>query len=724
MAVDDLVVRAQIRDELSAPLKEIRSELADVRQEVDKVGDASSRTARKTRDLDTEFTKSSRSGAVLAKGAGVIKSALLGVGAAVGGLGIVSFFKTAIMQASDLSESVNAVKVSYGKAAAGILKLGKNSAKQFGLDKASFNGLAVQFSAFSQTIAGKGGDVSKTFGDLIGRATDFASVMNLEVNDAATLFQSGLAGETEPLRKFGIDLSAAAVQAYAYAKGIAKTGTDLTEAQKVQARYALLMEKTSKMQGDFKNTNDGLANGLRILKSRFMDGAGAIGDLFLPKLADLVSWINTDVVGAFKTASDKVKGFKDDLGGFDFSKVDTKKLGENIISGLGHALDQLGTLGDKLAKGLLKMLGKIDWIGIGIAAGPAVIGLLLGLATGLINGITDPHLWSGIIDHLPAILLAVLSIALLPAKIIGPLAKILGKIPFVGKILEWLVTTLNKAGGKIWPAIWKFIKTIGSRFAQGFGSIKLPGGAFIGKVLAFLGQLIPRALSWFLKLGQRFLRWAGQAAENIGTGLRNKLVGMGDFLVAPFRAGYRLIKPYITKILGWLGSLKTKASSIKTVLSALNPFGDTPTQRGHGNLSLGGTLAAHGAISGSLGGGYRVSNALVGGGGHGPGSGDHQAGRAVDVVGRNLPQYAREVRKRGGYAAIHGQGSGKHVHAVMGDTPTRRTGRIDGPGGSHVTIESGAVVIHAGNASAEEIGIMVEQALRRIQRDAEEMADA
>ena len=39
-------------------------------------------------------------------------------------------------------------------------------------------------------------------------------------SDALALFQSGLAGETEPLRKFGIDLSAAAVEAHAIATGI------------------------------------------------------------------------------------------------------------------------------------------------------------------------------------------------------------------------------------------------------------------------------------------------------------------------------------------------------------------------------------------------------------------------------------------------------------------------------------------------------------------------
>lgn len=232
---------------------------------------------------------------------GAVGSALKGLGGVIAGVGIAKAFGFITSEASDLSESVNAVNVSYGKNAKAILAIGQNSAKGFGLSKSEFNGFAVQFQSFSKTIAGAGGDIPKTFESIIGRARDFASVMNLDVGQAAELFQSGLAGETEPLRKFGIDLSAAAVQAFAYANGIAKAGKPLTEQQKVQARYALLMKQTAKTQGDFKNTSDGFANSQRILSAQFKNVAATIGSFVIPALATFFTILSTKVGPALRS---------------------------------------------------------------------------------------------------------------------------------------------------------------------------------------------------------------------------------------------------------------------------------------------------------------------------------------------------------------------------------------------------------------------------------------
>jgi hypothetical protein len=109
--------------------------------------------------------------------------------------------------ASDLAESVNAVEVSYGDASNAILALGENSADSMALTRADLNSAAVQFSSFSKTIASDGGNVANTFSSIAQRGVDFASVMNLDVSEALGLFQSSLAGETEPLRKYGIDVS-------------------------------------------------------------------------------------------------------------------------------------------------------------------------------------------------------------------------------------------------------------------------------------------------------------------------------------------------------------------------------------------------------------------------------------------------------------------------------------------------------------------------------------
>lgn len=219
--------------------------------------------------------------------AGALKGLAAPVAAAFSGVAAFNFVKGAVGQASNLAESINAVNVSFGSAAAGIQKLGADAATSLGLSTQQFNQLAVGFTAFAEKISGPGGDVVGVIDQLTTRGADFASVMNLEVNDALTIFRSGLAGETEPLRRFGIDLSENAVKAFAYANNIAAAGTELTEQQKIQARYGALLEQTNRFAGDFANTSDGLANSQRILKATFADVQAEVGGALLPVLAEL-----------------------------------------------------------------------------------------------------------------------------------------------------------------------------------------------------------------------------------------------------------------------------------------------------------------------------------------------------------------------------------------------------------------------------------------------------
>jgi hypothetical protein len=226
------------------------------------------------------------------------------IGTIIGGIGIglgaavVSQIRPAVTAASDLEESINAVNVSFGEAAQGVLDLGKNSAKGLGLSKSALYGIATQFSNFAETIAGDGGDVVKVIEDLANRGADFASVYNLEVGDALNKFQSGLAGETEPLRRFGVDLSATAVEAHALAMEIWDGEGAMTESEKVMARYSLLMEDTAKVAGDFGNTSEGVANQQRILTAEIEDSRAEIGEKFLPILADLQKFIIEKVLPA------------------------------------------------------------------------------------------------------------------------------------------------------------------------------------------------------------------------------------------------------------------------------------------------------------------------------------------------------------------------------------------------------------------------------------------
>jgi len=200
----------------------------------------------------------------------------------------IGFFKDSIKEASDLGESINAVNVSYLEYADDVLALGDDVATRLGLATVDFNAAAVRFSSFAERVVGKGGDVAGFVDDITTRAADFASVFNIEVSEALQVFQSGLAGEAEPLKRFGINLLDSEVKAYALRSGLLAVGDEYTETIKVQARFGLLMESTNKTAGDFANTSDGLANSTRILQANFKDLQAEVGENLTPAMANFV----------------------------------------------------------------------------------------------------------------------------------------------------------------------------------------------------------------------------------------------------------------------------------------------------------------------------------------------------------------------------------------------------------------------------------------------------
>lgn len=358
------------QDKTKASTKNLSEAQDGLARAADKAGDQLSESGRKGASKFSSGFSDVFKGSFLGTTVANLASSLVSnIGQAIGtGLRTaIEFGIGTIDIASDLNESVNAVQVSYGELADQIFAIGTTSAKTFGLSKRDLNAYAVQFSAFSKTIAGDGGDVTGTFQSILGRATDFASVMNLEVSDALGLFQSGLAGETEPLRKYGIDLSAATVEAYALANGIGDGSAELTEAQKQQARYGTLLAQTSAVQGDFANTSSELANQNRINAAVWDDLQAKIGGAFLPiaqavatvlaedvfpVISELIDKYGPDMTAAFEDAIPSLKLLAEELLPklpelFDL----TAQALPLIIEGLGYILPPLVDIGGKLVNG-------------------------------------------------------------------------------------------------------------------------------------------------------------------------------------------------------------------------------------------------------------------------------------------------------------------------------------------------------------------------------------
>jgi|GEM_PF-2401633 len=245
------------------------------------------------------FTGNFLAGIALSIGRTVLQGAVTGIQSGI------QYSFEGIQLASDLRESVNAANVAFGDEIGEQLRLLSQDAPQrLGLTRRAFLQFSTQFSAFAKVIRR---DSPEQFIDqLTERGADFASVFNTDVDEALRLFQSGLAGETEPLRKYGIDLSAATVQAYAWANGIAANGEALTENEKVQARWGALLEQTSAVQGDNANTAGELAGQQRRLAAALEESQTKLGEFLIPGFLGLVTVANEQVLPILGGIIDRV----------------------------------------------------------------------------------------------------------------------------------------------------------------------------------------------------------------------------------------------------------------------------------------------------------------------------------------------------------------------------------------------------------------------------------
>ncbi len=113
---------------------------------------------------------------------------------------------------------------------------------------------------------------------------DLASFYNIDVDSARLKLRGALSGEIEMMRQLGVDLSNAAMQEKATAMGIQTKVTAMTQAQKAQLRYLIIMERTNTAQHDMARTLNTPANQIRVLTAQLTQCGRALGNIFIPLL--------------------------------------------------------------------------------------------------------------------------------------------------------------------------------------------------------------------------------------------------------------------------------------------------------------------------------------------------------------------------------------------------------------------------------------------------------
>lgn len=147
--------------------------------------------------------------------------------------------------------------------------------------------------------------------------------------------QAGLAGELEPLRRLGFDLSEARLKAVALSLGIDQTYKSMSQAEKAQLRYYAIMTQVTTAQHDMARTLDTPANQLRILKAQVEQAGRAFGNIFIPALNAVLPYAIA-LANALRILGETLASFF----GFSLPEVDYSGI-DTSISSAADAADDL-----------------------------------------------------------------------------------------------------------------------------------------------------------------------------------------------------------------------------------------------------------------------------------------------------------------------------------------------------------------------------------------------
>ena len=189
-----------------------------------------------------------------------------------------------IKKSNDYTENVNLFGVAMGEHAETAMTYAESVSEALGIDTSEWIRAQGVFMTISTGFGVASDRAAVMSQNLTQLGYDLASFYNLSTEDAMDKLKSGLAGELEPLRAIGYDLSQAKLEAIALKLGIDKSVSSMTQAEKAQLRYYAIMTQVTTAQGDMARTLDDPANQLRVLKAEFNMAAREIGNAFIPAL--------------------------------------------------------------------------------------------------------------------------------------------------------------------------------------------------------------------------------------------------------------------------------------------------------------------------------------------------------------------------------------------------------------------------------------------------------
>lgn len=167
-----------------------------------------------------------------------------------------------------------------------------STAKNLGLNIQKVTGFASQLASVTNSLGQTGETTTAVAKSMTMLAGDISSLFNVDYSAVATNIQSGLIGQSRALYKYGIDITNATLQTYAYNLGITKNVSEMGQMEKQQLRVLSILQQSKVSWGDLANTINSPSNMIRQFNTNVEETGMVLGQIFIPVLQKVMPVVN------------------------------------------------------------------------------------------------------------------------------------------------------------------------------------------------------------------------------------------------------------------------------------------------------------------------------------------------------------------------------------------------------------------------------------------------
>lgn len=220
-----------------------------------------------------------------------------------------------------------------------------------GLDITQVTNFEAQIAQMTNSVGMMGEASIATSKALTMLAGDMSSLTNMPLDTVMKNFSSGLSGAAMAVKKYGMDISVAALQETALGLGVKKNVSDMTQAEKEYLRVITMLQQSKVAWGDLAKTINSPANQFRMLKSNIKQCGLMLSRLFMPVIEKVLPWLN-----AMAMAVKDLMKHIGDLFGLKFQSIggssndDTSSSYDDVSDSANNAADSINNAADAQKK--------------------------------------------------------------------------------------------------------------------------------------------------------------------------------------------------------------------------------------------------------------------------------------------------------------------------------------------------------------------------------------